>query len=136
MLKLPRKIIFFKPHNLIIKKKNAGLHNLQTLGITLKAQENGKLQQTQIESLRRTLRRNLGRRLKFRNLVFPLKPVTSKAMRVRMGSGKGTISGWILPIHSGQPFYTIHRSLQYKSLITALQQSKYKLRISSKIQII
>lgn len=34
--------------------------------------------------------------------VFPDKPITQKALGVRMGKGKGTVEYWVAPIQPGR----------------------------------
>ena len=39
--------------------------------------------------------------------VFPDKPITQKALGVRMGKGKGTVEYWVAPIQPGRVLFEI-----------------------------
>lgn len=96
----------FSPPDLLFKKKHKGLipvqsykQNVITLGnvaIGIKAKESARITPKQNESLRRILVK------KFKDLVIstnhsliPSTPITKKAMGIRMGKGKGTVSYWV-----------------------------------------
>jgi len=68
----------------------------------LKAEERSWVSGAQLEAARRTLVFFTRRGGKIWTRVFPDKPITKKAAGSRMGSGKGDISGYVVPINPGK----------------------------------
>jgi len=58
----------------------------------IQAQEPGKITFKQLEALRRTLRRGLGKTSKLRFMVAISTPLSKKPVASRMGKGKGAIA--------------------------------------------
>lgn len=73
----------------------------------LKALDRGRLTARQIESARRALSRRIKRGGKIWIRVFPDKPITSKPLEVRMGSGKGSVEYWVAQIQPGKVLYEV-----------------------------
>ncbi len=71
----------------------------------LKAQDRGQLTARQIEAARRAMTRHIKRGGKIWIRVFPDKPITSKPLEVRMGSGKGNVEYWVALIQPGKVLY-------------------------------
>jgi large subunit ribosomal protein L16 len=67
----------------------------------LKAASAGRLKSNQIEAARRCITRTMKRAGKMWIRVFPHSPVTSKALGVRMGGGKGAIDYWMCQVRPG-----------------------------------
>ncbi|MFH1640572.1 MAG: 50S ribosomal protein L16 [Candidatus Omnitrophota bacterium] len=67
----------------------------------LKSLENGWLKNTQIESVRVILARQLHRGGKMWIRVFTNKSVTKKPAEVRMGKGKGELDHWVCLVKRG-----------------------------------
>ena len=73
----------------------------------LKATSRGELPAREIEAARRAFTREMKRVGKVWIRVFPDKPITQKALGVRMGKGKGTVEYWVCPIQPGKVLFEI-----------------------------
>ena len=73
----------------------------------LKAPSRGELTAREIEAARRAFTREMKRVGKVWIRVFPDKPITQKALGVRMGKGKGTVEYWVCPIQPGKVLFEI-----------------------------
>lgn len=101
----PKKTKFRKMH----KGRNRGLAlrgNAVSFGeYGLKATTRGRLTARQIEAARRAMTRHIKRGGRIWIRVFPDKPITSKPLEVRMGSGKGNVEYWVAEIQPGRMLY-------------------------------
>src|SRR4030095_5271521 len=61
----------------------------------------------QIEAGRMAIQRHVKRAGKLWIRVFPDKPVTKKPLEVRMGSGKGSVEGWVAVVKPGKVLFEI-----------------------------
>jgi len=68
----------------------------------LKAISCGRLSEKQLEAARRAIAFFTRKGGKIWVRVFPDKPVTKKAAGTRMGSGKGDVVGFVVPITAGR----------------------------------
>lgn len=73
----------------------------------LKALEHGWVSARQIESARKAISRHAQRGGKVWIMVFPDKPITKKALGTRMGSGKGDIHEYVVPVRPGRILFEI-----------------------------
>ena len=73
----------------------------------LKTTTRGLLTARQIEAARRAINRYIKRGGKVWIRVFPDKPITRKPLEVRMGSGKGAVEFWAMPIQPGRVLYEV-----------------------------
>ncbi|UZR28364.1 50S ribosomal protein L16 [Methylococcus mesophilus] len=73
----------------------------------LKATTRGRITARQIEAARRTISRHVKRGGKIWIRVFPDKPISSKPLEVRMGSGKGSVEYWVAEIKPGTMLYEL-----------------------------
>lgn len=73
----------------------------------LKATSRGQITAREIEAARRAFTREMKREGKVWIRVFPDKPITQKALGVRMGKGKGTAEYWVAPIQPGRVLFEI-----------------------------
>ena len=60
-----------------------------------------------IEAARVAINRCINRQGQMWTRVFPDKPITQKALGVRMGKGKGTVEYWVAPIQPGRVLFEI-----------------------------
>lgn len=101
----PKRTKFRKMH----KGRNRGLAlrgNAVSFGeYGLKAITRGRLTARQIEAARRAMTRHIKRGGRIWIRVFPDKPITSKPLEVRMGSGKGNVEYWVAEIQPGRMLY-------------------------------
>lgn len=73
----------------------------------LQALRPGRLNASQLEAGRLTIRRFSKKQAFFKINVFPYAAVTKKPTSARMGKGKGKPSGWVSPIKAGRVLYEI-----------------------------
>ncbi len=73
----------------------------------LKAVTRGQITAREIEAARRAFTRAINREGQVYIRVFPDKPITQKALGVRMGKGKGTVEYWVCPIQPGKVLFEL-----------------------------
>jgi large subunit ribosomal protein L16 len=73
----------------------------------LKAVQNGRITNRQIESARIAMTRYMKREGKVWIRIFPDKPITSKPLEVRMGKGKGNLDHYVAQIKAGRILFEI-----------------------------
>ncbi|HMJ14851.1 MAG TPA: 50S ribosomal protein L16 [Polyangiaceae bacterium] len=73
----------------------------------LQATEGSFVTSRQIEASRMAIQRHVKRAGKLFIRVFPDKPVTKKPLEVRMGSGKGSVEGWVAVVKPGRVLFEI-----------------------------
>ncbi|MCR5084752.1 MAG: 50S ribosomal protein L16 [Succinivibrionaceae bacterium] len=73
----------------------------------LKATSRGAITAREIEAARRAFTREMKREGKVWIRIFPDKPMTKKALGVRMGKGKGAVEYWVCPIQPGRVLFEI-----------------------------
>lgn len=73
----------------------------------LKAVSGCRITARQIEAARRAVSRYVKRGGKIWIRVFPDKPISSKPLEVRMGSGKGSVEYWVADVKAGVVLYEI-----------------------------
>lgn len=95
----------------IQKGRNEGLAysgNVVSFGeFGLKATSRGAITAREIEAARRAFTREMKRQGKVWIRVFPDKPITQKALGVRMGKGKGAVEYWVAPIQPGKMLFEV-----------------------------
>ncbi|MFH4356203.1 MAG: 50S ribosomal protein L16 [Neisseriaceae bacterium] len=102
-----------QPSKLKFRKQHTGRNTgVATNGITvdfgefgLKATGRGRLTSRQIEAARRAMTRHIKRGGRIWIRVFPDKPITEKAIGVRMGGGKGSPEYFVSEIQPGKILY-------------------------------
>ena len=100
----PKRTKFRKMH----KGRNRGLANGSNVNFGsfgLQATDRGRLTARQIESARRAITRCIKRQGKIWIRIFPDKPITEKAIGVRMGGGKGSPEYFVSEIRPGKVLY-------------------------------
>ena len=73
----------------------------------LKSLERGWVTARQIEAARRTIAHHTKRSGKVWIKIFPDKPVTKKASGAKMGSGKGDIDQYVIPVKPGRVLFEL-----------------------------
>ncbi len=97
----------------------------------LKAMGNCWLKNTQIESVRVVLARQLRRAGKMWIRVFPDKSFTKKPAEVRMGKGKGDVEGWVCVVRRGKILFELG-GIPEELAKQCLRLAAYKLPIKTK----
>ena len=98
----------------------------------LVATESCWLRANQIEAARVAITRYTRRGGQVWIKVFPDKPVTSKPIGVRMGSGKGAVEYYVAPIKPGRVLFEI-AGIPEETAKEALRLGMHKLPITCKI---
>src|SRR5215216_2885889 len=75
--------------------------------IALQATETMWVTARQIEASRMAIQRHVKRAGGLFIRVFPDKPITKKPLEVRMGSGKGSVEGWVAVVKPGRVLFEI-----------------------------
>jgi len=73
----------------------------------LKAMEEGRITQRQLEAGRIAVSRHVKRGGKMWIRVFPDKPITRKPAETRMGKGKGNVEYWVAVVKPGTIIYEL-----------------------------
>jgi large subunit ribosomal protein L16 len=73
----------------------------------LQAIDHSHVTSRQIEAGRMAIQRHVKRAGKLWIRVFPDKPITKKPLEVRMGSGKGSVEGWVAVVKPGRVLFEI-----------------------------
>ncbi|MBN1913827.1 MAG: 50S ribosomal protein L16 [Candidatus Omnitrophica bacterium] len=97
----------------------------------LKSLENGWLKNTQIESVRVILARQLHRGGKMWIRIFPHKSITKKPAEVRMGKGKGDLDHWVAVIKRGRVLFELG-GVQEEYARQCFRLAAYKLPLRTK----
>ena len=97
----------------------------------LQALEPSWITSRQIEAARRTITRYTKRGASLWIRIFPDKPVTSRALESRMGSGKGTVDYWVAVIKPGTILFEI-ASIPEEIARVAFNLASYKLPLKTK----
>ena len=128
---MPKRTKFRKQHKGRIKgdaKRGAEL-SFGTYG--LKALTSERVNSRQIEAARRVVTRTMKRQGKLWIRIFPDLPVTSKAIGVRQGKGKGSVDYWACRVKPGRVIFEldgVSLELAEKALVAAA----YKLPVKCK----
>lgn len=96
----------------------------------LKAVTRGRITARQIESARRAMTRYIKRGGKIWIRIFPDKPITKKAIGVRMGKGKGNVEYWVSEIKPGTVLYEME-GVPIEVAKEALRLASYKLPVKT-----
>ena len=98
----------------------------------LVAMEPSWIKSNQIEAARVAINRHLRREGKVWINMFPDKPVTSKPIGVRMGSGKGAVEYWVAVVKPGRVLFEV-AGVPEATAREALRLATHKLPIKCKI---
>ena len=90
------------------------------------------IRSNQIEAARIAINRYLRREGKVWIDIFPDKPVTTKPIGVRMGSGKGAVEYWVAVVKPGRVLFEVANVTEEKAR-EALRLATHKLPIKCKI---
>ena len=98
----------------------------------LKSLDAGRLRSNQIEAARRCITRTMRRTGKMWIRIFPHIPVTSKALGVRMGGGKGSVDYWMCQVRPGLILFEVD-GVTDDVAVEALKKASTKLPFRTKI---
>jgi large subunit ribosomal protein L16 len=98
----------------------------------LQALEASWVTNRQIEAARIAMTRKIKRGGKVWIRIFPDRPYTRKAAETRMGTGKGSLEGWVAVVLPGRVLFEIggvERELALEALRVAAQKLPIKVKI-------
>lgn len=98
----PRRVKHRKHQKGTVKGISKGAQSIDFGQFGLKALENRWITARQMEAARRAMTRFVQRSGKIWIRVFPDKPITKKGQEVPMGSGKGAVDHYVMPVHRGR----------------------------------
>jgi len=107
MAMMPKRVKFRKSHRGKMRGISGRGAELSFGEYGLKALENSWFKDTQIESVRIILARQLRHGGKLWIRVFPDKPVTKKPAETRMGKGKGELDHWVCVVKRGKVLFEL-----------------------------
>ena len=98
----------------------------------LQSMEHGWITARQIEATRMAIQRHVKRAGKLWIRIFPDKPITKKPLEVRMGSGKGSVEGWVAVVKPGRVMFEIQGVTEAMAR-EAFQLASAKLPIGTRV---
>jgi len=98
----------------------------------LQSLEHGWITARQIEATRMAIQRHVKRAGKLWIRIFPDKPITKKPLEVRMGSGKGSVEGWVAVVKPGRVMFEIQGVTEAMAR-EAFQLASAKLPIGTRV---
>jgi large subunit ribosomal protein L16 len=98
----------------------------------LQSLDHGWITARQIEATRMAIQRHVKRAGKLWIRVFPDKPITKKPLEVRMGSGKGSVEGWVAVVKPGRVMFEIQGVTEVMAR-EAFQLASAKLPIATRV---
>ena len=98
----------------------------------IQALESAWVTNRQIEAARIAMTRMIKRGGQVWIRIFPDKPFTKKPAETRMGSGKGSVEGWVAVVLAGRVLFEmggVDRALAHKALEVAAQKLPIRCKI-------
>lgn len=132
---MPRKVKHRKMQKGRLRGKAARKTEVSFGSFGLKAITSGWISARQIESARRAMTRYVQRGGKIWIRIFPDKPVTAKGAEVPMGSGKGAVDRYVVPVQRGTVLFEIdgiEKTVAQKSMILAAHKLPVKTQFIEK----
>ena len=129
---MPKRVKYRKQQRGSMKGKATRGNQLHRGEYGIVALEPAWIKSNQIESARVAITRHLRREGKVWIDMFPDKPVTSKPIGVRMGSGKGAVEYWVAVVKPGRVLFEVGGVPEEKAK-EALRLASHKLPIRCKI---
>ncbi len=97
----------------------------------LKAQSTAWITNRQIEAARRAITHHVRRGGQIWIRIFPDKPVTSKPLETRMGSGKGNVDHWVAVVKRGRMLFEIG-GVEKETAKEAMRRASHKLPVATR----
>ena len=129
---MPKRTKFRKQQRGSMKGKATRGNKLTRGDFGIVAMEPAWIRSNQIESARIAINRYLRREGKVWINIFPDKPVTTKPIGVRMGSGKGSVEYWVAVVKPGRVLFEVGNVTEEKAR-EALRLATHKLPIKCKV---
>ena len=128
---MPKRTKYRKPHRLYHDGKAKGNTELQFGDYGLQAKEGAWITTQQIEAARVAMTRYIKRGGKVWIKIFPDKPVTSKPIGTRQGSGKGSVEYWVAVVKPGRVMFEMG-GIPAEAAKEAMRLASNKLPIKTK----
>lgn len=128
---LPKRVKYRRVHRGRMTGKATRGNKVSYGEFGLQALEPAWITSNQIESARIAMTRYIKRGGQVWIKVFPDKPVTSKALGTRMGSGKGTPDHWVAVVKPGKVLFEI-AGVSEETAREAMRLAMHKLPIKCK----
>ena len=129
---MPKRVKYRKQQRGSMKGKATRGNKINRGEFGIVALEPAWIKSNQIEAARVAITRHLRREGKVWIDRFPDKPVTSKPIGVRMGSGKGAVEYWVAVVKPGRVLFEVAGVPEEKAR-EALRLATHKLPIRCKI---
>ena len=129
---MPKRVKYRKQQRGSMKGKATRGNKLHRGEYGIIAMQPAWIKSNQIEAARVAITRHLRREGKVWIDMFPDKPVTSKPIGVRMGSGKGAVEYWVAVVKPGRVLFEVAGVPEEKAR-EALRLATHKLPIRCKI---
>ena len=129
---MPKRVKYRKQQRGSMKGKATRGNKLHRGEYGIVAMEPAWIKSNQIEAARVAITRHLRREGKVWIDMFPDKPVTSKPIGVRMGSGKGAVEYWVAVVKPGRVLFEV-AGVQEEKAREDLRLAAHKLPIKCKI---
>ena len=129
---MPKRVKYRKQQRGSMKGKATRGNKLHRGEYGIIAMQPAWIKSNQIEAARVAITRHLRREGKVWIDMFPDKPVTSKPIGVRMGSGKGAVEYWVAVVKPGRVLFEVGGVPEEKAR-EALRLAIHKLPIKCKI---
>ena len=129
---MPKRVKYRKQQRGSMKGKATRGNKLHRGEYGIIAMQPAWIKSNQIEAARVAITRHLRREGKVWINMFPDKPVTSKPIGVRMGSGKGAVEYWVAVVKPGRVLFEVAGVPEEKAR-EALRLASHKLPIKCKI---
>lgn len=128
---MPKRVKYRRQHRGRMKGKAKGGTEVSFGDYGLIALEPSWITSRQIEASRIAMTRFMKRGGRVWIKIFPDKPYTAKPLEVRMGSGKGSLEGWVAVVKPGKVLYEI-AGVEEDVAREALRLAAHKLPIKTK----
>ena len=132
---VPKKLKYRKPHRGKMRGQAKGGTDVQFGEYGLQALEPAWISNRQIEAARIAMTRKIKRGGKVWINIFPHKPFTKKAAETRMGSGKGSVEGYVAVVKPGRVMFEmsgVDEALAREAMSLAAQKLPIKTRFMAR----
>ena len=128
---IPRRVKFRKQHHPKRDGVAKGATKLAFGEYGIQALESSYLTNRQIEAARIAMTRHVKRGGKIWINIFPDRPLTKKALGLRMGSGKGPVETWVANVKPGRIMFEmdgVSEELAREAMLRAMHKLPMKTR--------
>ena len=129
---IPKRVKFRRQHRPHRSGVSKGGNKITFGDYGIQALEPAYITNRQIESARIAINRHVKRGGKVWINIFPDRPLTQKALGVRMGSGKGPVEKWVANVKPGRVMFELTYPNEHTAQ-EALQRAAHKLPMKCRI---